>query len=235
MDLVSYIIGVKRRFWNRIMDDFKKHECSVSDIDRDSGLSAVSNIVPLRHWHNREYDPLDDEEVLEMLRTYFTSGIAVLFGKDVAGYEQHREAISSLSDKDAGELGLKAPCYFIRSPATEISSKVDEIRYRLGAWELRISNVVVGAWLFKRMVDKELLQTLMPDTDFDKILPRLTRHGLIEITQNASVRPSRMLLYRTIEQVAWLIDTMAPLVQKFCRPILAEKLNHWPRVGEKVP
>ena len=77
-------MAISLRFWNRIMDNSKKHECSASDIDSDSGLSAVSNIVRLRHWHNKEYDPLDDEDVLEMLRTYFTSGIAVLFGKDIA-------------------------------------------------------------------------------------------------------------------------------------------------------
>ena len=217
------------------MDDFKKCAFREDGVDGERGVSEISNIVSLRNWQNGDYDPLEDKEVLEMLRSYFTSGVAVLFGEDVACYEKHRAAISHLSDKEAGELGLKAPCYFIRSPATEISSKVDEIRYRLGAWELRISNVVVGAWLFKRRVDKELLKTLMPDTDFDKILPRLSRHGLIEITQNASVRPSRILVYRTIEQVAWLIDTMAPLVQKFCRPVLAGKMSYWPATEEAVP
>ena len=56
-----------------------------------------------------------------------------MFGNDVAGHEKHRDAISTLSDEEAGELGLKAPCYFIRSPATEVTQKVDTIRYSLGA------------------------------------------------------------------------------------------------------
>ena len=68
-----------------------------------------------------------------MLRDYYKSGVAVLFGKDVACYEKHRDAISRLSDEEAGELGLKAACYFIRSPATEVTQKVNKIRYNLGA------------------------------------------------------------------------------------------------------
>ena len=63
--------------------------------------------------------------------------MAVLFGKDVVCYEKHGDVIAALSDEEAGELDLKAPCYFIRSPATEVSQKVDEISYRMGTWELK--------------------------------------------------------------------------------------------------
>ena len=68
-----------------------------------------------------------------MLRDYYQSGVAVLFGRDVACCEKKRDAISKSSDAEAGEVGLKEPCYFVRSPATEVTQKVDKIRYNLGA------------------------------------------------------------------------------------------------------
>ena len=94
---------------------------------------SISKIVQLHLRGSEDYDPLQDAEVLNMLRDYYKSGVGVLFGNDVARYEKHRDAISTLSDEEAGELGLKAPCYFIRSPATEVTQKVDKIRYSLGA------------------------------------------------------------------------------------------------------
>ena len=169
-----------------------------------------------------------------MLRDYYKSGVAVLFGKDVACYEKHRDAISTLSDEEAGELGLKAPCYFIRSPATEVTQKVDEIRYSLGPWENRVTNVIIGAWLFGRRVDQELLERLMPDTNFNKVLSRLAKHKLITVEPDYRVNPTRILLYRVVEQVAWLIDTMAPLVYKFCGPGLARKMACWPPFEEEI-
>jgi len=47
--------------------------------------------------------------------------------------------------------------------------------------------------------------------------------------------PSRILLYRIIEQVVWLLDTMAPLVYEYCHPVLADKMKYWPPVEKEVP
>ena len=214
------------KFWKSTLS-----EASVSNNTND----AVSNVVEFPRGNATDYDPLQDPAVLAMLRDYYRSGVAVLFGKDVSCYEKHRNAVENLSDKEAGDLGLKAPCYFIRSPATEVSRKVDQIRYGMGAWELRVTHIIIGAWLFERRVDQNLLKTLMPDTNFDKLLPKLKRHGLISIEDDFGVKPSRILLYRSVEQVAWLIDTLAPLVYKFCGPRLAEKMAQWPPFEEEVP
>ena len=217
-----------------MVDDYSKNNLphGVSDKSLESGSS---NVVQFPRQESVDYDPLLDSAVLDMLREYYISGVAILFGKEVSCYEKHRTAVENLSDKEAGEFGLKAPCYFIRSPATAISQKVDKIRYGMGAWELRVTHIIIGAWLFDRRVDQELLETLMPDTDFNKVLPKLERHGLILVGDDCSVKPSRILLYRSVEQVAWLIDTMAPLVYKFCGPGLAEKMAEWPPFEEEVP
>ena len=197
--------------------------------------SQASNVVEFRSQDSDDYDPLQDVAVLDMLRDYYRSGVAILFGKEVSCYQKHRNAVENLSEKEATEFGLKAPCYFIRSPATDISRKVDEIRFSMGAWELRVTHIIIGAWLFDRRVDQELLEALMPDTNFEQILPKLERHGLISVEDDCSVKPSRILLYRSVEQVAWLIDTIAPLVYKFCRPTLAKKMAQWPPFEEEVP
>jgi len=42
-------------------------------------------------------------------------------------------------------------------------------------------------------------------------------------------------LYRVVEQVAWLIDTMALLLYKFCSPGLAGKMAYWPAFEEEIP
>ena len=202
---------------------------------REPQGARASNVVEFPNQDSVDYDPLQDFAVLDMLRDYYRSGVAILFGKDVACYEKHRNAVENLSDKEANEFGLKVPCYYIRSTATNISRKVDEIRYGMGAWELRVTHIIIGAWLFERKVDQEVLETLMPDTNFNKVLPKLDRNGLISVEDDGSVKPSRILLYRSVEQVAWLIDTMAPLVNKFCGPGLAEKMAEWPPFEEEVP
>ena len=217
-----------------MVDKFSKSTLSETSVGNNTNV-PVSNVVEFPRRNAADYDPLQDPAVLAMLRDYYRSGVAVLFGKDVSCYEKHRNAVENLSDKEAGDLGLKAPCYFIRSPATEVSRKVDQIRYGMGAWELRVTHIIIGAWLFERRVDQNLLKTLMPDTNFDKLLPKLKRHGLISIEDDFGVKPSRILLYRSVEQVAWLIDTLAPLVYKFCGPGLAEKMAQWPPFEEEVP
>lgn len=74
----------------------------------------------------------------------------------------------------------------------------------------------------------------MPDTNFNKLLSRLTKHKLITIELDCRVKPTRILLYRVVEQVAWLIDTMAPLLYKFCSPGLAGKMAYWPPFEEEI-
>ena len=234
-------VGLGPGFWTRLLvsvkrmvDEYLENNLSRRS-DHDCPESGASNVVEFPRQESDEYDPLQDLAVLDMLRDYYRSGVAVLFGKEVSCYEKHRNAVENLSNKEAGEFGLKAPCYFIRSPATEISRKVDEIRYGMGAWELRVTHIIIGAWLFDRRVDQELLETLMPDTNFNKVLPKLERHGLISLEDDGKVKPSRILLYRSVEQVAWLIDTIAPLVYKFSSPGLAEKMAEWPPFEEEVP
>ena len=215
-------------------DEYLKNSLS-HVLDHQRHEPRASNVVEFPRQDDSDYDPLQDSAVLDMLRDYYRSGVAVIFEKEVSCYEKHLNAVKTLSDEEAGELGLKVPCYFIRSPATKISRKVDAIRYRMGAWELRVTQIIIGAWLFDRRLDQEMLETLMPDTDFNRILPKLERHGLITVEKDSSVKPSRILLYRSVEQVAWLFDTMAPLVYKFCSPGLAEKMAHWPPFEEEVP
>ena len=187
--------------------------------------------------HERPYDPLVDHDVLEMLREWYKSGEAVVFPKDVECYRAHRDAVEALSDKDVEELGLKFPCHMIRSPATEASQKVDEFRIRLGVWEMRTTNIIIGAWLFNRDVDRDILQQLMPDSNFDRMIPKLVEGGLVTIRGNGRIVPSRLLLYREMEQVVWLIDTLTPIVSKykFGGAIFSEKMGDWPPVDEEVP
>ena len=159
--------------------------------------------------HERPYDPLMDHDVLEMLREWYKSGEAVVFPKDVECYRAHRDAVEALSDKDVEELGLKFPCHMIRSPATEASQKVDEFRIRLGVWEMRTTNIIIGAWLFNRDVDRDTLQQLMPNSNFDRMIPKLVEGGLVTIRGNGRIVPSRLLLYREMEQVVWAVSRVA--------------------------
>ena len=196
---------------------------------------GTSNVVRIADRFQKGYDPLYDTELLDILRNYFKSGVAVIYGTELECYANHRKAISRLTDLEAGELGLKAPCYFIRAPATEITERVDEIRYKWGPWELRVCNIVIGGWLFNRIISPSLLADLLPDTDLNKVLGGLAEHGLIEVINQNRIVPSRILLYRIIEQVVWLLDTMAPLVYEYCHPVLADKMKYWPPVEKEVP
>ena len=119
--------------------------------------------------------------------------------------------------------------------AAVLGERVDEIRYKWGPWELRVCNIVVGGWLFNRTISWSLLADLLPDTDLNKVLGGLAEHGLIEIINQNRIVPSRILLYRIIEQVVWLLDTMAPLVYEYCHPVLADKMKYWPPVEKEVP
>jgi len=201
----------------------------------NSAVSETDNIVEFPGSLNRGYDPLKDLEVLDLLRSWFRAGDAVIFPADVECYRRHLEAVEGLSDKEAGELGLKVPCHMIRSPATEASQKVDAFRYRLGAWEMRVTNIIVGAWLFDRHVNQALLERLMPDSNFGKMIPKLVDGGLVRVGSDGEILPCRILLYRAIEQVVWLFDTMAPLVAKFSGPTFADKMGHWPPFDEEAP
>ena len=194
-----------------------------------------SNIVQFPRALNAEYDPLKDPEVLNLLRSWFRAGDAVIFPADVECYRRHLEAVEGLSDKEAGELGLKVPCHMIRSPATEASQKVDAFQYRLGAWEMRVTNIIVGAWLFNRRVDQALLERLMPDSNFRKIIPKLVVGDLVRVASDGKILPCRILLYRAVEQVVWLFDTMAPLIAKFSGPTFADKMAHWPPFDQEAP
>jgi hypothetical protein len=53
------------------------------------------------------YDPLRDRELLDMLRSWFRVGEAVIMPMDVDCYRSHREAVEALSGQGAEELGLK--------------------------------------------------------------------------------------------------------------------------------
>tara|TARA_B100000686_G_scaffold321423_1_gene374086 strand:+ start:480 stop:1142 length:663 start_codon:yes stop_codon:yes gene_type:complete len=198
-------------------------------------LSESDNILEFPQPVSFRYDPLKDPDVLDLLRSWFRAGDAVIFPADVECYRRHHEAVDGLSDKEAGELGLKVPCHMIRSPATEASQKVDSFRYRLGAWEMRVTNIIVGAWLFDRQVDQALLERLMPDSNFAKMIPKLVDGGLVRISSDGDILPSRILLYRAVEQVVWLFDTMAPLIKRFSGPIFADKMAHWPPFDEEAP
>ena len=200
-----------------------------------AGKSSAANILEFPGTQAVRYDPLRDADVLDMLRAWFKSGDAAIFPVDVECYRAHLEAVENLSDKEASELGLKVPCHMIRSPATEASQKVDAFRYKLGAWEMRVTNIIVGAWLFGRRVDNSLLQKLMPDSNFEKMVPKLIDGGLVKFGHDGSILPTRILLYRVVEQVVWLIDTIAPLVDKFCKPTFADKMAHWPPFDEEAP
>ena len=206
-----------------------------STFEADERVTA--DIVEFPVSGNGRYDPLMDEDVLEMLRDWYRSGEAVVFPGDVECYRRHREAVESLSETDVQELGLKFPCHMIRSPATNVSQKVDEFRIRLGIWEMRTTNIIIGAWLFNRKVDQELLQQLMPDSNFSKMIPKLVEGGLVIIRENASIVPSRLLLYREMEQVVWLIDTLTPMISKykFSGATFSDKMGQWPPVDEGVP
>jgi len=198
-------------------------------------VSEADNILEFPQLPSFRYDPLKDPEVLDLLRSWFKAGDAVIFPADVECYRRHLEAVEGLSDEEAGELGLKVPCHMIRSPATEASQKVDAFRYRLGAWEMRVTNIIVGAWLFDRHVDQALLEALMPDSNFGKIIPKLVDGGLVRIAHGGAILPSRILLYRAVEQVVWLFDTMLPLIKKFSGPAFAAKMAHWPPFDEEAP
>ena len=202
---------------------------------RNNELWETDNILEFPQVPSFRYDPLKDPEVLDLLRSWFRAGDAVIFPADVDCYRRHLEAVEKLSDREAGELGLKVPCHMIRSPATEASQKVDAFRYRLGAWEMRVTNIIVGAWLFDRHVDQALLESLMPDSDFEKIIPKLVDGGLVRIAHGGEILPCRILLYRAVEQVVWLFDTMAPLIKKFSGPAFAAKMAHWPPFDEEAP
>ena len=98
-----------------------------------------------------------------------------------------------------------------------------------------MTNIIVGAWLFDRRVDQALLESLMPDSDFEKIIPKLVDGGLVRIAHGGEILPCRILLYRAVEQVVWLFDTMAPLIKKFSGPAFAAKMAHWPPFDEEAP
>ena len=201
----------------------------------DNELSEFDNILEFPQVPSFRYDPLKDPEVLDLLRSWFTAGEKVIFPADVECYRRHLEAVEGLSEEEAGELGLKVPCHMIRSPATEASQKVDAFRYRLGVWEMRVTNIIVGAWLFDRYVDQALLERLMPDSNFEKIIPKLVDGGLVSIQPGGSILPCRILLYRAVEQVVWLFGTMAPLIKKFSGPAFSTKMAHWPPFEEEAP
>ena len=201
----------------------------------DNELSEFDNILEFPQVPSFRYDPLKDPEVLDLLRSWFTAGEKVIFPADVECYRRHLEAVEGLSEEEAGELGLKVPCHMIRSPATEASQKVDAFRYRLGVWEMRVTNIIVGAWLFDRHVDQALLEALMPDSNFEKIIPKLVDGGLVSIAHGGAILPSRILLYRAVEQVVWFFDTMVPLIKKFSGPAFAAKMAHWPPFDEEAP
>jgi hypothetical protein len=127
------------------------------------------------------------------------------------------------------------PCHMIVSPATEASQKVDAFRYRLGMWKMRVTNIIVGAWLFGRCVDKLLLERPMLDSNFEKIIPKLVDGELARIVGDQSILPTRILLYRAVEQVMWLIDTLATLVDKCCKLTFAKKMAQSPPFAEEAP
>ena len=228
-------VGSYQRRWAVMEEGFKGLVGSSGLVSEDGGAPSSENVVKFPKSPVVRYDPLRDPELLDMMRSWFRAGEAVVFPVEVDCYRSHREAVEALSDRDVTELGLKVPCHLIRSPATEDSQRVDDFRYQLGVWEMRVTTIIMGAWLFGRRVDKSTLQGLMPDSDFDKIIPKLVEGGLAKIADDKAILPSRILLYRSMEQVAWLIDTMAPLVDKFCEPRFAGKMAHWPPFVEEIP
>ena len=186
--------------------------------------------------HDPLHDPLQDTRILRMLRLFYGRGPASMFPPEVEGNEE----LKHLDGAKAKLLGLCSPVRAIRAP-TSIHTAQLESHVTCRSMQDRIADMVVGCWLSDTPCDGALVKKyvplnpgLAPEISHATILREMTRAGRIVRRRDGALQPSRALLYRAIESIAWLLDTLGPIAAEFADDTFAAKFDRWPDIANGV-
>ena len=221
--------------------------------------SKVSNVLEFPR--DTGYDPLEDPQIIEMMQRYYQAGEVDMFGLRNLKYkkgdpEEFNEndmpeqfkawlevnrAHINMPDHEMKAWGLSPPVVLVRAPATRGPAKFEALRLLHGIGGLKAQHMILGSWFFKKPVNQEIMERFcwMEEAGYDagvgELLVSLQRSGNIIIDEEGFITPTRVMLYRAIECVSYLVDTLAPLVFEFVNPEYAEKLGLWPSTEKEVP
>ena len=190
----------------------------------------------------QETDPLEDPTILHMLKTYMGVGVKLL-NYDLSVIPE--SPFKDLTQEEAAHLGLTLPAVLIRAPGTLRTKHIDR------SWGNHplVTSVIVAGWLHQIQVTRQTLidnihtynvpfirpsKWMEANEYYDEILPQLMSDGIIVIDVDGRIHPSRVLLYRCIESVMWLIDTMVPICEEFKQEKWESKFQVWPDIGKGV-
>jgi hypothetical protein len=192
----------------------------------------------------KEADPLKDPSILRMLRLYHAAGVKSTF-TNPKHLGLGDDPIDSISEHDAQQIGLTCPTFLVRAPSSARTEELNKLRHRAETPSLRITAMVVGAWLNNQRMDSRLLGRFLTGSltknvignvpNLGLLLSCLQEDGFISIEPNGHIFPTRVLLYRAIESIAWILDILAPLCEEFQGTEYASKFEAWPDIRERIP
>ena len=190
-----------------------------------------------------ETDPLKDPQILRMLRVYHAAGCKTTIPASKA--EVINDPIYEISHEEAQGIGLTVPAFMVRAPASQHTEDLNIFRHRAETPTLRITAMIVGAWVNNKRMDHHILDKFMRGSlvkkmmggkpNVETLIHEMLENKIITEEPDGALIPTRMLLYRAVESVAWMIDTMAPLCEEFQGADYALKFQVWPDINEEIP